>query len=300
MDKYYKDSGVGESRTARNRDYYNKINEEDFEDLSLTSNISVLGTNAENLSIDEIKELLNSKYEEKKRQEISDDYYSKKETEDIENTKEYDLKKVLETAHKNKTTTYDEERFKKLRQTQFDILNSLEIEKENDVSNEKKVSDEETELMDLIKTVNLNAAKNKNKHQSDELLSELMESRTETVSVTKITEGEPDKKPTIVEELEKTKQLMREDIEKELEKIEDEDEKTSKDTFEMSRTEELSNSFYTGSLSIKEKDMDDFKDLEDELNGGSVLIKVLIIILVLVGLCLAVYLLNKYLNLGLF
>lgn len=58
--------------------------------------------------------------------------------------------------------------------------------------------------------------------------------------------------------------------------------------------------FYTGKLAIKEDDYDDFKEIQDDINSNSIIIKILIFVFILVILAVAVFLLNKYLNLGLF
>ena len=45
----------------------------------------------------------------------------------VDDTKEYDLTKVLEKAKDEKVETYEEIRAKKLRNTQYDILNNLNL-----------------------------------------------------------------------------------------------------------------------------------------------------------------------------
>lgn len=317
MDKYKDDNREPKSRTARNKNIYTELSEEDIEDLNLTSNVSVIDSDAKNLDIDTLKKMLDEKY--KKVEEplpVKLDLKEQKEDLDREDTKEYDLKKVIETAHKNKTPDYDRERFKKLRETQYDILNSLNIEKEESNKElEESLTVEEANLMNLIKTVNENAAKNKSLPE-DDLFEDLKgDEKTEVLEpISFDDDDEPDKKPTIVEELEKTKQLSRKDIDDEIEKLTSklddvidavkdavkEEEGDDDDEKPITKTEELSNSFYTGKFQISDKDIDDFEDLESEINGGNIFVKILIILLVLIIIAVAVYLLNKYLNLGLF
>lgn len=313
MDKY-KDDDTQERRTKRNENLYNKIDESDFENLNLTSNISIIKTDTENLNIDEIKEILNEKYQSRSKVREIEEPDSEYADIDEEDTKEYDLKKALDEAHKNKTSDYDKERFKKLRETQYEILNSLNFDKKNEEESEETLTVEEANLMNLIKTVNENALRNSLSKEED-LLEELKgDDDTEILEPANFDDTVTDKKPTIVEELEKTKQLSRKEIDSELERLsadsdikkislsdeeEDEEDDTS-DDFSLSRTEELSNSFYTGNLQIDKKDMEEFLDLEDEMKGGSIVIKVLVIFIVLIVIAVAVYLLNKYLNLGLF
>ena len=323
MDKYGNQEQVRESRTSRNKNIYNEIGEEDYDKLNLTNNISVIKTDADDLDIDTIKTILNEKYQVRenksveRREDIDTEVNFERNGQD-ENTKEYDLKKVLETAHKNKTPNYDHERFEKLRETQYDILSSLNINRKEEPQPEESLSEEEANLMNLIKTVNLNAEKSKAiieaqelSNSSDDLLGDLMgNEKTEVLEPVELDLSvEPDKKASLVEEIEKTKQLSKNEIEEGLSKYDDntknneEKDDVFDDTFateNLSRTDELSNSFYTGKFQINDKDMDDFSDLEKEMRGGSLAIKVLVIILILLLIAGGIFLLNKYLNLGLF
>ncbi len=313
MDKYYKEKQTpAESRTNRNKNIYDDVSDDNYEKLNLTSNVSIIKTDAD-LDLDSIKEIINEKYDKRKPKTPSIEDYDEEADEDIdeEETKEYDLKKVIETAHKNKTPNYDRERFEHLRETQYDILNSLSIAHES-IRGDEELSEEEATLMNLIKTVNDNAEKAHKDDDSGDIMSELMGGDdTEVLKpVSFEDEEEPDKKPTILEELEKTKQLSRKEIDTELDKLNEpikptandkpKDDENVEDKRELSKTEELSNSFYTGNYQIDEDDLDDFVDLEKEMKGGSVLVKILIVIIVLITIAVAIYLLNTFLNLGLF
>ena len=150
-------------------------------------------------------------------------------------------------------------------------------------------------ITSLLKTIDENALKRNPK--SEELLGELIsDSDTDVLEPIRPDTQDLDitpPKPTLVEELEKTKQLSKKDIQEELQKEEE-----KKPEIELQATN--TNTFYTGNLAIEDADLEDFKDLEDEMKSNSVLVKVLIILLILVVLVVGVYLLNKYLNLGLF
>lgn len=317
MDKYYKEAEEPTTkRTSKNRNIYGEVSEEEIERVNLSNNISVLDAPLENLDIDKIKEILNEKYNEKKKrpvpvEDLDIDLEPKPESE-MEHTKEYDLKKVLETAHKNKKSDYDRERFTKIHEQEYDILKSLNIEKKEPPKEEETLSVEEANLMNLIKTVNYNAEKFKeaSANRDDDLLADLMgDEHTEVLEPLCFEDNaEPDKKLTVVEEIERTKQLSRKEIEDAMEELEAEndgvreenvDETIDESASGLSKTEELSNSFYTGNFQINDKDMD-FKDLEGAVAGGNIVIKILVIIIILIVLAVAVFLLNKYLNLGLF
>ena len=316
MDKYFKKDNLEESRTSKNKEIYNKVSEEDFDKLSLTSNISIIDADTTNLDIEKLKKLLDEKYSSPKQKrtpvEVEPD-----EEEEVEDTKEYDLNKIIDEAHKNKSTDYDRERFKKLRDTQFDILNSLNLNRDEDPIIEESLTVEEANLMNLIKTVNENALKRDQINKKEnELLDDLKgDDSTEVLEPIDLEDDEDSsrtgKKPTIVEELEKTKQLSKKEILDEYKKIEEIKEETVTESEEYSEdfdaedeieepSEVEENTFYTGKYQITENDLDDFEELQKEMKSGGVFIKILIILLVLILLAVALYLLNKYLNLGLF
>lgn len=69
---------------------------------------------------------------------------------------------------------------------------------------------------------------------------------------------------------------------------------------ELAEKDDNEETFYTGKLAIKEKDYDDFKEIQDDINSNSIAIKILIFIFVIIILGISVFVLNKYLNLGLF
>ncbi|HBA37898.1 MAG TPA: hypothetical protein DCY94_04165 [Firmicutes bacterium] len=312
MDKYYIETEEETpKRTAKNRDYYREVSDEEIERVNLTNNVSVLDASLEDLDIDKLKVMLEEKYREKEKPTDTLEMDLEPKREDKEDTKEYDLKKVLETAHKNKKTDYDRDRFTKVHEQEYDILKSLNIEKKETPKEEDAMSVEDANLMNLIKTVNYNAEKFKKASEDKEtsLLADLIgDENTEVFAPIAFGEEEPDHKLTVVEEIERTKQISKQEIddavdEWEANKKESEEnsdlEDTGTGTSPLSKTEELSNSFYTGKFQINDRDMD-FKDLEGAMNGGSLIIKILIIIVVLVVLAVGVFLLNKYLNLGLF
>ena len=322
MDKYYKENVLEESRTSRNKDIYESRDEKTFEDLNLTSNISIIDADIENLDIDKIKDYLNERYNKNEPQEIKVEVtQEEKSKEDLIDTKEYDLNKVIEEAHKNKESDYDKERFRKLRDTQYDILKNLKIEKDKEFEVRDLKSETDEELEENIEKV----------EQAEEKLEQEMPTSTDetdlfadllgsddTEKIARIEEDseieisndvdepkdelpheEEYRKPSLNEEIEKTIKLKKEDLKKEKEKIEEE-----KNSIEEENTTEetnlLNNSFYTGQYQIKESDLDEFEDLKKELKTGNFLSKALIVLLVLVVLGGIVFGLDMFLHLGLF
>ena len=175
MDKYYKENkNETESRTRRNKGIYSEVPDDNYENLNLTNNVSIIKTESD-LDIDSIKEIISKKYDNhrSRKPQISD--YEVEEDIDEEETKEYDLKKVIETAHKNKPHDYDRERIEHLRETQYDILSSLNIEHHDTDIKKEELSEEEVTIINLIKTVNENAEKNhRADNEDDDLMGDLM------------------------------------------------------------------------------------------------------------------------------
>ena len=303
MDKYYSDENVEESRLERNKNKYAELNEDDLEKLDLTSNISVLGDNVDNLDIEELKELLNKKYA-KEAKDVS--IVSEEDFEiDLENTKEYDIKKFLEEANiGNKNDDYESIKLRKLKETQFEILNNLDLARKSEPEFEETLSEEETHLMNLIKTVNENSLK---REKDIDLLSDLKgDDHTEVLAPIDMDMDDDYgvNKPTLVEELEKTIKLSKKDIESKLdttviEQVEYETDASESDE-DLDDTEVKENTFYTGKFQIKDSDLTEFDELEREASSNSALVIILISILVLLVLAGAVYFADKFMNLGLF
>ena len=62
----------------------------------------------------------------------------------------------------------------------------------------------------------------------------------------------------------------------------------------------IENSFYTGNLTVNDKDYEDFKEIQSDIKSNSILITILVIIFIIILITVSVILLNKYLNWGLF
>ena len=291
MSKYHSDDEVMEKRVNKNRDNYKDIGNIDVDNLNLSNNVSVIKTTGEDLNISEIQDILKRKYVNKS--EVSKPSNEEIDTTDIEVTKEYKLKDAIDKAYTQKEDDYEKNRYKKLRNAEYEILKSINVTDNETTPSSLDVSEGEM-ITSLLKTIDENALKKSAK--SDELLSDLIsDSNTDVLEPIKPDTQDLDitpPKPTLVEELEKTKQLSKKDIQEELKKEE------IKPEIELQATN--TNTFYTGNLAIEEADLEDFKDLEDEMKSNNILVKILIILLVLVVLVVIVYLLNKYLNLGLF
>ena len=135
MNKYNEEDTM--SRVSKNNLLYKKINEESIENFDVHSNATVIGNQEDNIDIEKIRKILDTRYNSNiKRKSIKLEEEEEKEIPQLEPTKEYDLGKVLEKARDEQEESYENVRAKKLRNTQFDILNNLNIEVDKKEENE--------------------------------------------------------------------------------------------------------------------------------------------------------------------
>jgi len=264
-------NNVGMSRVAKNDDLYKQINNSELDNFNVRSNATVIGNQEREIDVEQIKKILDKRYNSApKRRSIRIEERPHENIISDEPTKEYDLTKVLEKAKDEKVETYEENRAKKLRNTQYNILSNLNIDGEE--KEEVKATPEEN-LMNLINTITINEAKKleeKNSNSNDidplDILSDLKgdddtqvyeSMETEVTKITEIKEKEKENNNQITEVKNKNQ-------------------------------EKLDNSFYTSNLFKKNDFEDDNKDfVDDEKIGiGIKILIVLVIITFLVGLFL--------------
>ncbi len=264
-------NNVGMSRVAKNDDLYKQINNSELDNFNVRSNATVIGNQEREIDVEQIKKILDKRYNSApKRRSIRIEERPHENIISDEPTKEYDLTKVLEKAKDEKVETYEENRAKKLRNTQYNILSNLNIEGEE--KEEVKATPEEN-LMNLINTITINEAKKleeKNSNSNDidplDILSDLKgdddtqvyeSMETEVTKITEIKEKEKENNNQITEVKNKNQ-------------------------------EKLDNSFYTSNLFKKNDFEDDNKDfVDDEKIGiGIKILIVLVIVTFLVGLFL--------------
>lgn len=264
MNKYYDDNNLN-TRYHRNEELYKEINKSELNNYDIKSNATIIGDNKNEIDVEKIKKILDTKYNElPKRRSIRLDVEEEK-VEEKEPTKEYDINVIIEKAKEQKEDNYEEERLKKIHDTQFDILKKLEIEKEEESEEDDDNIDQN--LKKLINTITLNEHKNDNDSSPLDILSDLKGSGD-----TEVLDG------------------LKEEVDKEIENIvkeEEQKEKTSNiDT-------KMINSFYTSSNSINTKDFEDLDDdFKDSIESNSIGVKILIALIIIVFL-VGVFLLIK-------
>ena len=250
------------SRVSKNSDLYKQINDSELDNFNVHSNATVIGNQEREIDVEQIKKILDKRYNDRpQRRSIRVEPREEVSRLDKDDTKEYDLTKVLEKAKDEKVETYDEVRAKKLRNTQYDILNNLNIE-ETEEKEEKSLNPEEN-LMNLINTITINEAKKKEDKDVDPL--------------DILTDLKGDDDTQVYESMETSVTKITEIKEKEKENLNKEE----------SKKETLDNSFYTSDL-FKKKDFEDENDFveDDKVGVGIKILIVLVIIVFLVGLFL--------------
>lgn len=264
MDKYYENNELMESRTKRNERLYQEISQNDLEDINLSSNAHVIGDNENSIDINKIKELLEKKYYEvpKKSNVLQMPADSSMDMVEDETTKEYDINAILEKARSDKEVDYERERLKKIHDTQYDILKSLDVEKE---SSENKVTSDKENLMQLIHTIT-----------EKEMTRELN-------PLDILTDLKGNENTVVLDGI--SKDIKSQDL---------------KNTVKEEVKKEVDKSFYTNSLSFTQSDFDDFNDLKEDVELNKIMVRVLLAIVVIVLIVGLVFLINTFFHLGWF
>ena len=292
MQKYYEENTETPLRQQRNEDLYKNINNYEVEDYQIDSNATIIDNNAKEIDVEKIKKILDTKYnKEPKRRSIIVEEISPEPSIALDETREYDINAILEKARSEKEVDYTEERLKKVRDTQYDILNSLEINKNSsEAPEEEELStpkDDNHELMDLINTITMHELDIKDNPEEDlnplDILTDLKGDEN-TVVVGGIHEEESIGETAPIMSLEEATKA-KEEVEKANTKTESKEDQTAS---------------LTNTLTFTQSDFDDFNDLKKEVKSSRALIYVTIVFVSLILIAGLVIFLNKFLNLGLF
>ena len=256
------------SRASRNQELYKEISKTELDNYEVRSNEAVIGDNKGSIDVEKIKSILDTHYKDApKRQSI------KLNTEAIpitktEETKEYDINVILDKAKEDKEDNYAEERNKKLRNTQFDILNSLDFNKKDDDNDHSIKEETAKELQNLINTITINekSLKNDNDNYNPLDLYEDLKSNDKTQTIKDIVDDEITKETVFEEVSEESKDEV----------------KSSMDT-----------SFFTKSTKFSKEDFDDFSDIND--NKTSIFVKIIIFLLIIAFVAGAIILVKSFL-----
>lgn len=278
-------------RSSKNQELYQNIGRNtkytNFTDVT-NANAFDLGTAKKNYRTREgyhqMKEYNDFIPEPKVKKELDDFNYL---YQDHEN-KIYDINSVLEEAKKNRVKKDELEAKRKLKNTNYNILASLnpeELEKYRKEKVERTRPDEE-ELRDLIDTITSKTLAGEiDQATSVDLLSDLMA----TNMMDRVEKPVPDKKEepeeeTEEEEIEEKLSLSKEILDKEqLEKVQELKNKEKKDSI----MDGSDTDFYTRSMDLSDKDFemdDEFKEKKMPLA-----VKIILIILIIAVIAVAGY-----------
>ena len=173
------------SRTRRNQDLYEKIKTTDVKSFDVNDNMSVLDDNIKSVNISRVHDLLDERYKDntarRKSIQIDEIHQPTQEFDPIQDTREYDINAVLEQAKQGKSIDYNKERLKKMRVSQYEILNNIDLNNKKTALElaQQDRKEQEENLKTLINTITKIEKENKNKTTYDtskdlDLLSDLM------------------------------------------------------------------------------------------------------------------------------
>lgn len=261
MERYHNNHRCLE-RTKRNYKLYDDL----LNDETSSFNINV-PNNVNEIDITKLKEMVSNreqyrlfkKYKaimneqnESEEKDLEYDIY-----EDIEN-KIYDINRILEAAKSKREFDEEREKLRKLRNTQYNILTNLELNKQQ---KELEVEDDEEEMVTDFFTKDKelnNLIKNINKE----------ERKKEVTSL------------DLFDNLKATSTVLTEPIKEENIKVEQ---------IENEKKEQNENTFYTNVLSFTQNDFENLQDLQKTVTFNNKLIKILIVILLIVLLSIIGY-----------
>ena len=331
MDRYDNISLDNMSRTKRNQDIYNSTDITDLSRIKTNTNVSVISDAPKEINIEKIISYVNSMEEpkEEKRKRVSLELPEEEEVVvERKEEKDYDINSVLERARDKRESDYEEERHRKLNNTQIDILKNIKITEErvetvrdDDITLpidelEEELNTQEKTIVDLIQNIQSNSSKGKK-----DLFEDLMGDNEDTVVMPALSFDEDSDKEELKEALidmtqdlesikEPESEFTREiNIEKEalkeaLEEKENED-KTEEfeETEEINNTEEMTTatmprikeidkSFYTNSMTFSKADFEGFEDLEKNTKKKGIFTKIAIVFIVLMFIATVVLILN--------
>lgn len=267
------------SRVNKNAELYNEVKRSELSRVHNNTNVRVIEHNGKTIDLDKIRKYIeDDKPVTRERKRVIPESIPQKEEKKEESKKVYDINSVLEKARENRELNYENERYKKLRETEYDILSKIKMYEESELESKEEdlLNTEERTLVDLINTVTIQRGE-------VNLLEELM--GEENDEVTGPIEEEVEKND-IVKELEE-KTLTEKEITRELVNLKE-------------KIEDIDKSFYTNSMSFSKEDFEGFEELEKSVKKSSVLTSVMIVLLVIFIMITLIFIANYVFDLGLF
>lgn len=258
-----------DSRVQKNQILYDEINSQTLSRINSNDNFKVIEEVSKDIDIQKIKKYISSLSEEGKERKrlVVNSKITETPVEETEEPRVYDINSIIEDAKAKKESSYEEDKYKKLHNTQYDILKKLEVFDKETEKIETEFNTNERTLIDLINTISVKKSEN-------DLLSELTGGSDNTVVTDPI----------------------KEEIEKEEVQI-TEVKPSGADTANLSN---IDKSFYTNSMNFSKEDFEGINELENEVTKNSFVTKFFIFLLILLVIGTIFVILNYVLNLGLF
>ncbi|MCR5483446.1 MAG: hypothetical protein K6E99_03450 [Bacilli bacterium] len=277
----------------KNKALYEEVKNSSITDFNVEENTTMLNNNSSRIDAGNLRNLLDNDYVDntpKRRSIVIENNLD--EPEPLHDTKEYDINVILKKAKEGKDINYNKERLKSVRQTQYEILNNLDLSKpsEPDAYHNKKKADEDN-LMELINTITVLELKNKQSKKDDEVSQalDLFDDLNEEAL-------EEEVKPVVIKEKVAEKQAEVKQQAKEEVKVEPKKEVVKEPT------PETHDEHVTKTLSKLNIDMDSYDEFGDVVKGdkSTFILKVMIFLVVVLLIIGTIFIVNNMLNLGLF
>ena len=294
MTRYEDESIKNMSRSNRNQKLYDSFND----NTSFTTYTDVKNTNAVLLDAASKNYRTREGYQKIKEYDFVPKPKVKKELDDFNNlyssreNKVYDINSVIEQAKKNRIKNDIEEEKRKLKNTNYNILASLDPEKIEEYRAERnkvvRASDEEIrELINTITTKTLNGEIDQ--ETSVNLLSDLMATQAVDMVDGVHEEERIEKNDTDILKQEELKLVKEKEEEEEKKASELKENNQSSDLFR-----NMDKSFYTKSMDLSDKDFD--IDLDSDVvkhRKTKLAVKIILTIILLLLVAALVYFLVK-------
>lgn len=311
MEKYNDPTYSTMSRTKRNSNIYSNMDMEDIK-IKTGNNARVIADASKEIDMDKILKYINSMEEKKERVNITLDDYKDNEISPIKKeAKDYDINSVLSRARDNRNKDYSDEKYKKLDNSEYNILKNIKVEKDKnkEETNDIDLNTSEKTIVKLIDDL----SKTK-KMEKSELLGELMGDNENTVVLgAKYLEEEVNDLSNKIDEAKRPLEELTRDLMMENEKLkemisenkkEENDEPSIKQIKIEEEPEEKRNevdkSFFTNSLTFSKKDFEETDDFLDEEEGSSFYTKFAILMIIIVLIATLVIIANYVFDLNLF
>ncbi len=306
MSKYENLDDTNMSRSKRNQDIYNSSDMGEMSRFKSNTNVSVISDAPKEIDIEKIKNYIDSMNDEKeeKRKRLNLDVEEEKE-EPVkrEELRNYDINSVLEEAREKKEEDYEEQRYRKINNTQYDILKNIKIREEEEKEDDDELNTQEKTIVDLIQNIKSNGNKDKEDIQDNpnDLFKSLMSDDENTVVMAPINEDEVNKQnmkealESITTDLESVKEPVNDvtqDLILEKEKLKQEEENKDAPTINTVKLSNIDKAFYTNSMTFNKGD---FEGLDEPTNKGknSVFTKIAIVVAIIL-LLLTIFLIINF------